>query len=299
MTAGHTVALLGFSDFERSTLETCFRLSLQRGQSYALARSIEGSELLIADCDQPDVLRTIGNSGRVQDTVFVGARQPPGSAGAHLTRPIDALAVQRTLDSLLARRAIRNWPTALERRSNPGSRPSNRLRQLAGHARRVLDFRSSYGFSNSVLSGQERQSRDVLVVSPSPAEQKLLCSSLEPLGYRTVCCNSGSNAVQLAAQSRFAFVFLGMALGSGLAFHTCRELKQSRGPDSASVHAPAGAAVVMMARSGSATDRVRATVAGCDAFLTEPIDEDELRAVLSRHDDAFERGFEATALQQG
>lgn len=298
MSASHTVALLGFSDFERATLETCFRLSLKRAQSYALARSIEGSELLIADCDQPDVLRTIGNSGRVQDTVFVGARQPPGSAGAHLPRPIDALAVQRTLDSLLARRAIRNWPTALERRSNPGSRPSNRLRLLAGQARRVLDFRSSYGFSNSVLSGQERQSRDVLIVSPSPAEQQLLCLSLEPLGYRAVCCNSGSNAAQLAAQSRFAFVFLGMALGSGMAFHACRELKQSRGPDSASVHAPAHAAIVMMARAGNATDRARATVAGCDAFLTEPIDEDELRAVLSRHDVAFERGFEATALQQ-
>ena len=32
-------------------------LSLKRDQAYELAGSIEGSELLIADCDQPDVLR--------------------------------------------------------------------------------------------------------------------------------------------------------------------------------------------------------------------------------------------------
>ena len=85
MATSHTVALLGFSAFERSTLETCFRLSLQREQSYTLAGSIEGSELLIADCDQPDVLRSVGNAGRMQDTVFVGVRQPPGSAGAPAT----------------------------------------------------------------------------------------------------------------------------------------------------------------------------------------------------------------------
>jgi CheY-like chemotaxis protein len=53
----------------------------------------------------------------------------------------------------------------------------------------------------------------------------------------------------------------------------------------------------MMARAGNESDRARATAAGCDAFLTEPIDDDELRAVLARHDTAFERGFEATALQ--
>ncbi|MEY4749775.1 MAG: hypothetical protein RIQ60_1989 [Pseudomonadota bacterium] len=294
MATSHSVALLGFTDFERSTLETCFRLSLKRDQAYQLAGSIEGSELLIADCDAPDVLRSVGNAGRMQDTVFVGVRQPPGSAGAHLPRPIDALAVQRTLDSLLARKAIRTWPTALERRS---PRPNGRLRQLAGQARRVLDFRTSVGFSNSVLSGNERL-REVLVVSPSPAEQVLLCSALEPLGYKPVCCNSSSNALQLAAQSSFAFVFLGMALGSGKAFHACRELK-----DAATVtcrralDTPAGPAVVMMARAGNETDRARATLAGCDGFLTEPIDDDELRAMLARHDNAFERSFEPTALQ--
>jgi CheY-like chemotaxis protein len=288
------VALLGFSAFERSTLETCFRLSLKRDQAYALAGSIEGSELLIADCDQPEVLRSIGNAGRMQDTVFVGARQPPGSAGAHLPRPIDALAVQRTLDSLLARRAIDTWPTALERRS---ARPNGRLRHLAGQARRVLDFRSSAGFSNSVVSGAERL-REVLIVTPSPAEQLLLCSALEPLGYKPVCCSSGSNAVQLAAQSSFAFVFLGMAIGSGMAFHTCREIKSKRSVEGRSLlDVPRGPAVVMMARAGNATDRARATLAGCDGFLTEPIDDDELRTILARHDDAFERSFEPTALQ--
>jgi CheY-like chemotaxis protein len=53
----------------------------------------------------------------------------------------------------------------------------------------------------------------------------------------------------------------------------------------------------MMARAGNATDRARATVSGCDAFLTEPIDDDELRAILARHDNFFERGFEPTAMQ--
>ncbi|MFM2118718.1 MAG: hypothetical protein RL722_186 [Pseudomonadota bacterium] len=293
----HTVAMLGFSAFERSTLETCFRLSLERTQAYVLASSIEGSELLIADCDQPEVVRTVTNAGRLHDTVFVGQRQPQGSAGAHLPRPIDALAVQRTLDALLARRAIDTWPVALERRR--ARRSDGRLRRWTGQARRVLDFVNSAGFSNSVTSGEDRQ-RHVLVVSPSPAEQQLLCGALEPLGYKPVCCTSGSNARQLAAQTPFLFVFLGMAMGPGSAYQTCREIKAAPQEDKVLplLGRQAQPAVVMMARAGSAaTERARATVAGCDAFLTEPIDEEELKDILARHDSAFERGFEPTAMQ--
>jgi two-component system, cell cycle response regulator len=289
MPSSHQVALLGFSNFERSTLESCFRLSQQRAQSYALAGSIEGSELLIADCDKADVLQLVNNSGRIHDTLFVGGQLPPGSAGAHLPRPIDALAVQRTLDSLLARRAFNTWPAALERRSG---HTSLRARMGMSLARRQQDFHSTVGM-DSVATHDAASERHVLVVSPSPAEQQLLCAALEPLGYSAVCCNNGPSAIQLVEQSRFTFVFLGMALGSGIAFHTCREIKQLTTTASLADNSNSPA-VVMMARTGSATDRARATVSGCDAFLSEPIDPEELHAILARHDQTFERSFVPT-----
>jgi CheY-like chemotaxis protein len=292
MPSCHKVALLGFSSFERSTLESCFRLSQQRSQAYELAHSIEGSELFIADGDQADIVRTVSNAGRMHDAVFIGVQAPPTNAGAHLQRPIDALAVQRTLDSLLARRAISHWPAALERRRAPRGTPRSNGPRGTGFVRRLMDFQSTLGFTNSVASGLDRQ-RHVLVVSPSPVEQQLLCAALEPLGYSAVCCNNGRNAAQLTAQSRFAFVFLGMALGSSAAFHTCKEIK-AQTTTASLIEAADSPAVVMMARSGSATDRARATVSGCDAFLTEPIDEDELHAILARHDHVFERSFEPT-----
>ena len=39
-----------------------------------------------------------------------------------------------------------------------------------------------------------------------------------------------------------------------------------------------------------------ARVAGCDAFLTTPLDERELLHLLARHDRTFERVFQPTEL---
>ena len=53
--------------------------------------------------------------------------------------------------------------------------------------------------------------------------------------------------------------------------------------------------VVALAHGGGAIDRVRATFAGCDAYLTTPLESAELMRVLAQHDRTFERVFEPTA----
>ena len=40
----------------------------------------------------------------------------------------------------------------------------------------------------------------------------------------------------------------------------------------------------MLTSKASAIDRIRGTLAGCDAYLTKPLIEDELVRVISTHD---------------
>jgi DNA-binding response OmpR family regulator len=40
--------------------------------------------------------------------------------------------------------------------------------------------------------------------------------------------------------------------------------------------------VVLVSAHGEAVDRVRGTLAGCDAYLTKPLDEDELQRTLRK-----------------
>ena len=52
---------------------------------------VRPGDWLVADADLPEAILAVGRAGRVRDTVFIGGSKTPPTAGAHLSRPIDAL----------------------------------------------------------------------------------------------------------------------------------------------------------------------------------------------------------------
>lgn len=103
MAARFRVVLQGFSDFERSALTFCLKLTVDRDATYDPAPLMTSSDFVIANADAPGVIDAVVQAGRTPDTVFVG-RNAPEDATSHLTRPIDPQLIVRALDGLLARR---------------------------------------------------------------------------------------------------------------------------------------------------------------------------------------------------
>src|SRR5687768_10728299 len=99
----YTVALQGFSPFERSALSSFFRLAAKRTPSYEQVDRLDRCDFVIADADHDPSLNAVLSAGRAHDTVFVGARAPQG-AMAWLPRPIDPMHIVRELDSLVEQR---------------------------------------------------------------------------------------------------------------------------------------------------------------------------------------------------
>lgn len=298
------VAIVGFSAFEHRTLESYLRLcDGANGAGYSVCSSLQGADLVVADADQAAAIFEVGRAGRVREAVFVGGSAAPLSAAAHLARPIDALQVKRALDALalqrqhgLSRNLQRNLPRNLPRlgpapetslRAVP-HRPSGRARQQAADAHKVHDFRASSGFSNSVLIEGEARLDEVLVVSASKAERRLLHDLLGRYGYGVALAPSAAAAVELCERRTYGFVFLGLGQDDGGSFQACRRI--TRRPTLAGV-APV---VVALSQRNSAIDRIRATFAGCDAYLSAPLNEDDLLRLLAQHDPTFERTFEPT-----
>jgi CheY-like chemotaxis protein len=302
-TASHQalrVAIVGFSAFEHRTLESYLRLcDGANGAGYSVCSGLQGADLVVADADQAAAIFEVGRAGRVREAVFVGGSAAPLSAAAHLARPIDALQVKRALDALALQRQHglpRNLPQNLPRvgpapesplRAMP-HRPSGRARQQAVDAHRVHDFRASSGFSNSVLVEGEARLDEVLVVSASKAERRLLHDLLGRYGYGVALAPSAAAAVELCERRTYGFVFLGLGQDEGGSFQACRRI--ARRPTLVGV-APV---VVALSQRNSAIDRIRATFAGCDAYLSAPLNEDDLLRLLAQHDPAFERTFEPT-----
>jgi CheY-like chemotaxis protein len=284
----YQVALEGFSAFERAAMASFFRLADQRLTSYAQAHSLGRCDLVVADTDLPEALAAVLAAGRVDDTVFVGSNPPPGSLGC-LPRPVDPVQVVVELDALVA---LRHHPEAA-----PDSGPISLLPEediLPDDLDLDLDLSLAAGPDAPMKRGRARVptttrfsggGRDVLVVDDSGIARRFLKQRLEQLGYRVQQANDGESALEMITHHAFTLVFVDMVLGppnSVDGLQVCQFAKQR--PAFGARSTPA--VVVVTGQSGS-SHRVRASLAGCDGFLTKPLIEADFIDALDKVDPLF------------
>ncbi len=128
--------------------------------------------------------------------------------------------------------------------------------------------------------------RAVLVVDSTPIARKFLMQRLQGLGYEVHGAEHGELALAMIEQRAFAIVFLELALTprhgiDGLS--VCQAIKQM--PDHPNGIVPA---VVMTTGHAGPMDRVRGSLAGCDAYLTKPLIEADFLAALREVDPLFQ-----------
>ena len=152
--------------------------------------------------------------------------------------------------------------------------PSNGLldSQLSDLAERFPD-RSS-GESANAASKPAAVRCDALLVDDSEIALKFLELKLGELGLRSRGVTDSDAALAQLAHHDFNYVFLDVELGpasklDGLAL--CRHIKRrsSRPP-----------VVAMVSAHATQTDRVRGSLAGCDAYLGKPLQPKDLLTVV-------------------
>ena len=259
------VALLGFSSFERSALAACFRLTGERCPHYEQVTDLDAAALLVADADHAPSVQLVQATERVAHTVFIGA-QPPEAARAWMARPIDPLHVMRELDVLAARQmgvsvGVGSGAGAVGPDAPPVSLRAMARVPLPGAA------------AAPVLRA--------LLVDDSTIATLFLQRCLQPFALHIAMATTSRRATLLLSQQRFDFIFLDVELGEdspmdGLAL--CQQIRRH------TVHAGEVAPVVVMVSAHNRElDRVRGTLAGCDAYLAKPLQKAVLEKLMRRH----------------
>jgi len=113
----------------------------------------------------------------------------------------------------------------------------------------------------------------VLVVDDSLAVRNHLCSMLERFGIEVVTAEAAEEGVRYATTSAFGCVLMDVLMPGMDGFEACRRIKGTRPK----------LPVVMLTSKSSPFDRVRGKMAGCDTYLTKPVDPAQLREVVARH----------------
>jgi len=292
MSSPHSVCLLGFSDFERRALALQFRLAAGRTPGYVLVATLDEARFLVVDGDARSAVQRALEAGRLAHCVFVGIAAAPKGALARLRRPIDALSLLRELDAAVlqmqgpaalapvaastpasaapapppvATRMQPRAPTAA-----PQATPDSQWSELAA---RFPDRADAQPAAAAAKAADLRC--DALLVDDSEIALKFLEMKLGELGLRSRGVTHSDAALAQLAEHDFNYVFLDVELGpqsklDGLAL--CRHIKRrtSRPP-----------VVAMVSAHATQTDRVRGSLAGCDAYLGKPLQPTELRAVVS------------------
>jgi CheY-like chemotaxis protein len=283
----YKVVLRGFSAFERSALASYFRLSASRSPGYEQVPGLDDADFAVADADQPAIVEELRRHGRLSTCVFVGSQVPPG-AMAWTMRPIDPLHVMRELDAIAA--LHHRPPSAAPLQAAPTARNGN------GHAngnaaagphpqRRASDTQPADFDDRPVVpepsASEHARTAKALVVGGDEVAKDALEGQLRALGWQPRRASGDAQALELLSGETFDVVIVDVdpsASGEFDGLGLCQRIKREQ-------RDPAGRSpvVILLAAHAAPLDRVRGTVAGCDAYLDRPLDDAELRRTLRRH----------------
>jgi CheY-like chemotaxis protein len=115
----------------------------------------------------------------------------------------------------------------------------------------------------------------VLAVDDSPLMRTFLQNKLLPYGIQPEFASSGEEALFKISKQHFDMIFLDVMLPGMDGYDVCKMIKKNK--DNSLMK------VVMLTSKDKTFDKIRGTMAGCDGYLTKPVDELKLRAIIERH----------------
>lgn len=265
----YTVAVVGFNQTERIVLGSIFGLSARRNPSFIAftPKPDTSPDLFLIDADDrrcPDFLRAVTSKSKAP-IILVG-ESDHGTRHFVLPRPLRhgaALAIFAQAMKERFRPAPNEFPAA--------PRPELPLRSpVAAPVAPPIQLQQAPA-PHPAMASTDR----VLVVDDSLAVRKFMESKLAPYAFGVDFAESGEQAIGFTGERTYTCVFLDVILPGVDGYQVCKLIKSKKSAGKTT-------AVVMLTSKSSPFDKIRGTMAGCDAYLTKPVDEDRLLEVISK-----------------
>lgn len=253
--------LAGFSGIEQELLQSTFRLTSRRTFLYEVATVAEvRPDIYLINADHPELSRLLHECAPNvhAPAMLIGSPAVLLSDWLCLPKPIQWMRLFEQLDEqmmlALAERSRRQQDAAWDGAS------------LRRETDRVLSL------SESVLRPPPMES--VLVVDDSATVRAVMRKKLEPFRFDVDFAENGEDAVLMAMKKSYTCIFLDIMMPGIDGYAVCKQIKGH--PRTSQT------AVVMLSSKSSAFDKFRGSWAGCDAYLTKSVDEDELLSTIAR-----------------
>ena len=247
MDAGNSycVDVIGFNPTERLLLSSIFGLAARRDPSFVQREpnSPQPVSLYLVDSEDAKAMNEFQAVRSRFPAPAVLVGANDGGSGLPVTpRPMQWARLLQCFDDAL------QTPAPALSRSNPGT---------------------------SQIKGTKQITDAVLVVDDNATVRKFMEAKLAPFGFSADFAETGEEAVGLTGAKEYTCVFLDVVLPGIDGYQVCKLIKSNK-------QAIKRTAVVMLTGRTSPFDKLRGSLAGCDEYLTKPVDENRLLEVVSR-----------------
>jgi twitching motility two-component system response regulator PilG len=269
----YLVDVIGFNPVERSMLTSIFALAARRDPGfvqYDPATTASGAaDIYLVDAENADAVNEFRMLSKRSNlpAVMVG---PEGESLGFptLPRPLQWARLLQALEETVAS-AGGSGPRAA--RDDEGTLP------LGKTFSSTMGGRTQPGAGGSDdAAAQKRAAGDtVLVVDDNASVRMFMKAKLAPFNFEVDFAETGEEAVGLTGTREYTCVFLDVVLPGIDGYQVCKLIKANK-------QAIKKTAVVMLTSRSSPFDKLRGSLAGCDEYLTKPLDEDRLLEVIAK-----------------
>lgn len=270
----YLVDVIGFNEVERSMLTSIFALAARRDPGFVQfdpnTTASGAADIYLVDADSEDALKEFKTMSKRSNlpAVLVGAA-PADIGFPVVARPLQwARLLQALEDTVTASGSSR------AKDDEDGTLP---LGRSAVHI--TSPGRTSPGAGAAPLDPAAAKKRalgdTVLVVDDNATVRMFMKAKLAPFNFEVDFAETGEEAVGLTGTREYACVFLDVVLPGIDGYQVCKLIKANK-------QAIKKTAVVMLTSRSSPFDKLRGSLAGCDEYLTKPLDEDRLLEVIAQ-----------------
>lgn len=276
------VAVIGATQADLNVFNRIFGITRYRPRRYELLVINEGGSVLelskiktadiyVVNINSPASVRywqTISSSIAVENrrpVLKISKVTPSTEAGAEFTIswPINPAKMLQTLDNYTIRH-LHYYP---EFEIGSDAEPC---------ATTIKNIKAINTNINSKQVGESSQSPlRVLVADDSLAVRRQLKMEFDMLNAQLNLVEDGESAIRAAQEEPYDIIFLDVVMPGADGYSVCKNIRKSK----LNKNTP----VVMLTSRSSKFDKLKGVLAGCDTYLTKPVNHNEFTEITQKH----------------
>jgi len=280
LTRSFQIKLCGIPLKDENVLKRILAITEGRARTYSLSdpHDDEHTDILIVNADDLDATnewndKYVGSNGKSMcATVFASRNKNVHEQYSNTPLPFFPTRILKCLDEV----TVKNFKYTPELRieeSTEEAEPQAKQSGIRKYQTELSKQELETFIGNTASLNEPSNKRNVLVVDDSLPVRKALDMKLRLMDYQVHHASSGREAIHSLQNNRFDFIFLDVVMPGLDGYEVCKLIKRNKSTKNIPV--------VMLTSRSSPFDKVKGKLAGCDSYLTKPVEHDKFEKVVA------------------